>query len=373
MQSKFCVLKKLFMLFCCLPVLAQAQIPSGYYNGTAGKSGEQLRLILSGIIRPHTALTYGGSGTSNTWTAFQSTDKKASGKLWDIYSDKPGGTPSYEYDFSQKCGNGLNHENSCYNHEHCWPQSKFSNALPMRSDLWVVYPTDYYVNGQRGDLPYGKVGTATKNFTNGSKLGNNTYLNAPSGNCFEPIDSFKGDLARSIFYVSTCYMTDSNDFVNSSGSGNWEMAIKSTLKPWAIQMLLEWHHLDPVSRKERDRNEAAYAIQGNRNPFIDFPDFADCIWGVCKGLSVNTVSSLNPYIHVFPNPATDKVSVDWSELKSEEVSSVDVLNFQGQVIYHTGTNASRQASIPVTNWAKGIYMLQVSTPHGKQSQKIVIQ
>lgn len=361
-------MKKIYLFLCCLPLFATAQ-PAGYYNNAFGHVGEDLRLQLYQIIRANTAtLNYGGSNLPNTWTAFQSTDVKPDGKLWDIYSDKPGGTPAYEYDFNQKCGNGSNHENSCYNHEHVWPQSKFNQSMPMRSDLWIAYPTDYYVNGQRGDFPYGKVANATKTFTNGSKIGANAYQNAPSSSAFEPIDSFKGDIARSYFYITTRYLGDSATF------SDWEMAVKSKLKPWAVQMLLEWHHLDPVSSKEIARNNAVYSIQHNRNPFIDYPMFADCIWaGNCAGLSVASVASIANRIHTYPNPATTQVQINWAELAPDEVLAVDVLNLQGQIIYHVPANASREATIPVSDWAKGFYLLQIKTQHGLQAQKLMVQ
>ena len=208
--------------------------PPGYYSPAYGLNGQPLRVALMGIIRAHTALSY----TPGLWNAYYTTDTNTDGKLWDVYSDIPGGTPAYEYTMgtSQCSGSSPSAEGGCYNREHTWPQSKFGSAAPMQTDLFIVYPTDYYVNSNRGDLPYGIVGTATKTFTNHSKIGNNIYTGAPSGNCYEPNDSFKGDLARNYFYVSTCYRNDSTTFVS------WEMASQVNLEPWAIQMLLEWNH-----------------------------------------------------------------------------------------------------------------------------------
>ena len=355
-------------LLLLLPFAVKAQ-PAGYYNTAYGSSGEALRIALYNIIKGHTVLSYGGSQPNNTWTAFQSTDKTAAGKVWDIYSDKPGGTPSYTYDFTQKCGNGAGHENSCYNHEHTWPQSLFNSNFPMESDLWIVYPTDYYVNGQRSNLPYGTVGgTPTKLFTNGTKIGTNNYPGSPSGQCFEPIDSFKGDIARTYFYITTRYYADSGQF------SNWEMAVRNRLQPWVIQMLLTWHHNDPVSKKEKDRNEAAYAIQHNRNPFIDEPRFADCIWaGNCAGLDVPSIAAITSHIHTYPNPAINEVRIDWSELAPSEVLAVDLVNLQGQIIYHFGNARSNSVSIPVRDFARGFYMLRMQTKAGPATQRLILQ
>lgn len=367
-------MKKIYLLLCCLPLLAQAQPPAGYYNGAFGQNGENLRVALYNIIKGHTALTY----TPGLWNAYATTDVKPNGKLYAIYSDIPGGISPYEFTIGpasgtppgNQCGSGSQSaEGGCYNREHVWPQSKFGGQVyPMYSDLWIAYPNDYYVNGQRGDLPYGKVTTATKTFLNGSKIGNNVYPGAPATQAFEPIDSFKGDIARTYFYITTRYYADSALF------NDWEMAFKSRLKPWVIQMLLEWHHLDPVSTKERNRNNAAYALQNNRNPFIDYPQFADCIWaGNCTGLSTGNVAAIASRIHLFPNPATDKVTVSWAALNPDEVLAVEVVNLQGQVLYHIPGKGISQTTIPVGEWARGLYLLKVHTQHGAQAQKLTVQ
>lgn len=359
--------RRCYIFLLLLPIFAQAQ-PSGYYNSASGLSGNALQLQLHTIISTgYNQLSY----TPGLWNAYYTTDVKANGKLWDIYSDIPGGTPAYEYTMgTQQCGNGANHENSCYNREHVWPQSKFGSNYPMESDLWIAYPTDYYVNGQRADLPYGKVGTATKTFTNGSKIGNNIYTGAPVSNCFEPIDSFKGDIARSYFYIVTRYLADSNNFAN------WEMASKATLQPWAVQMLLSWHHLDPVSAKEIVRNNAAYSLQGNRNPFIDYPQFADCIWGTgnCTSLSVASFEAIRNRVKLYPNPAHEQVTINWQQLSPDEVLAIEVLNLQGQLLYHKDAIKGENAvNVNTTNWAAGMYLLKVRTKTGIETQKLSVQ
>lgn len=360
-------MKKLSFLLCCLPLFAVAQ-PAGYYNSAFGLNGQPLRAALHNIIKNHTPLNYGGSTLPNTWTTFQTSDRKPNGKVWDIYSDKPGQTPPYEFTFvSDQCGN-YNSEGDCYNHEHSWPQSYFNELSPMKSDLYHIYPTDGTVNGKRGNFQYGVVTAPTWTSQNGSKLGPNTYPGA-SGTSFEPIDSFKGDLARSYFYMATRYYTE------DAGWENWEMANKAELKQWAINMLLDWHHMDPVSEKEKTRNNAIYNAQNNRNPFIDIPQFADCIWlGNCVGLSVPGVpASIAARIHLSPNPATTQVVINWAELSPDEVMAVDVVNLQSQTVYHAPGNTSRNMQIIVSDWAKGFYMLQVKTRHGVQVQKLVVQ
>ncbi len=337
------------MLF-MLPGVAIAQ-PPGYYSTANSLNGQSLRAALRNIIRPHTVLTY----TPGLWNAYNTTDKKPSGKLWDVYSDIPSGTPAYEYTMvtDQCSGSSPSAEHGCYNREHTWPQSKFASDTPMQTDLFIVYPTDYFVNFKRGDLPYGKVGTATQTFTNGSKIGNNAYPGAPSGNCFEPIDSFKGDLARTYFYISTCYRNDSGRF------STWEIATLVSLKSWSAQMLLEWHHLDPVSKKEIDRNNAVYALQNNRNPFIDHPEYADCIWGTATcGATGIDIESMKADVSIFPNPASSIVTVLLPN--ANEQALVSVYNITGQLVathYVTGTS-----NFSVAQLAQGSYFVSITTP-----------
>ncbi len=240
----------------------------------------------------------------------------------------------------------------------------------MYTDLFIVMPTDYWVNGKRSDYPYGKVGTATFTSTNGSKLGNNTYPGAPGGTCFEPIDSFKGDIARNYFYVSTCYWADSALF-----NSNYAMATQVNLKPWAVQMLLEWHHNDPVSQKEIDRNNAAYNIQHNRNPFIDHPEYADCIWGTgnCNPAAVANVNAGGKSISIYPNPAKDNIAINWRQYGKAEATGLEVINAQGSLIYSLDVKGLKDnaVNIPVADWPKGLYFVKISMQHEVQVSRFV--
>jgi len=240
-------------------------IPPGYYDAASGLRGSALLIALHNIIKGHTALSY-----SFTATAFQHTDKRPNGNVWDVYSDVPGGTPPYEYAFGPLGSGGS--EGIAYNREHSFPQSWFGGSvLPMYSDLWIIYPTDSKVNGERGNYPYGKVGTASWTSLNGSKLGN-CVSPGYGGTCFEPIDGYKGDLARSQFYVSSRYFNEDGSWPGGASTS------RSQLLPWAADQYLQWSVSDPVSWKERVRNGAIYEYQHNRNPFVDHPEFVSAIY-----------------------------------------------------------------------------------------------
>ena len=250
------------MLFAALFISSSlwAQIPSGYYDRAEGKTGQELRAALHEIIKGHNDVQYSG-----LWGAYYYTDRDQNGKIIDIYSKY-----RWTYSDDQCDSNGYSAEGDCYNREHTWAQSWFGGGTP-KSDLFHVYPTDGKVNGIRASYPFGEVGSAEYTSTNGCKLGT-CITSGYSGKVFEPANEYKGDIARSFFYMSTRYYTEDSSW-SSSGMTN-----KCEIKPWAITMLLRWHEEDPVSEKEIARNNAVQGRQGNRNPFIDHPEYAQMIW-----------------------------------------------------------------------------------------------
>lgn len=256
-------MKKIFSLVFLLSIIFGA-IPDGYYDNASGLSGTALKAALHGIIDGHTSLSY----TPDVWEAFQTTDLKANGKIWDIYSNY-----EYTYGTDQNSGSTPGSEGIDYNREHSWPQSFFNRATPMVTDLFHVYPSDTYVNGKRSNYPYGEVSSASYTSTNGSKLGTAQSGLGYTGTVFEPADEYKGDFARTYFYMATRYYTEDGSW------SNWAMSDGVELKEWAITMLLQWHYADTISAKEINRNNAIYALQHNRNPFIDHSEYVSYIWG----------------------------------------------------------------------------------------------
>lgn len=265
----------LFVMLIASTGIASAQPPPGYYDAAYMLSGPALRSALHDIISPHTVLPYSG-----LWDDFVSTDERDDdpAEVWDIYSDEPGGTPGYLYNFgSDQCGSSPGSEGVCFNREHTLPVSWFNDQSPMRTDLFHIYPTDAYVNQRRGNLPYGEVGSADYTSANGTRTGSSITAGY-SGEVCEPIDAFKGDLARGYFYMMTRYMDVAQQW-------NSDMLSNGDLSPWAEALLLQWHADDPVSPKEIERNNDVQALQHNRNPFIDNPQWAWYIWGPTAGLA----------------------------------------------------------------------------------------
>ena len=247
---------------------ALADAPSNYYSSAIGKSDEALMTALRNIIRNHKQLSYNA-----LWDAFKTTDTDDQGYIIDMYSN-------CHYRPDQHGGNAQNVGDG-FNREHSFPKSWFNDETPMYTDLFHLYPTDIKVNGQRSNYPFGVCVKGTR-LTNGNlhgkgKLGPSSYPGY-TGTVFEPDDEYKGDFARTYFYMVTCYK---NELPSWPGSPqlNYSANRYKAFSTWSITMLMEWSRLDPVSEKEIKRNDAVYSIQNNRNPFIDHPELAEYIWG----------------------------------------------------------------------------------------------
>ena len=281
-----------------------------YYKKADGKKGEALKTAMSGIIYNRTEKSY-----DYLWTAFKTTDVRSDGKIWDMYSNITNYTPVTS-------GSEYSKEGDCYNREHSWPQSWFSSNAPMYTDLHHIYPTDGFVNGKRSNYPFGETNNPTYSSANGfSKLGPCSY-DGYTGTVFEPADDYKGDFARTYFYMVTCYEEKLADWYNGNADGIRATIDGSTypaFTQWQLNMLMEWAKNDPVSEKETARNEAVYAIQKNRNPFIDYPGLQEYIWGIC----INDVFDYDDYVQPVykqdvtmafnPTEATATIGEDFTE------------------------------------------------------------
>lgn len=326
-----------------------AQIPPGYYDDASGLYGEELRAALQQIINNHQVQT-----NASLWQHFQSADSKMNGKVWDMYSDNPFGTPAYEFVFiTDQCGN-YSGEGDCFNREHSFPQSWYGDFAPMSTDLFHVYPTDAWVNAQRGNWPYGTVNNASWTSSNGSKRGACSFPGF-TGTVFEPIDEYKGDFARSYFYMLTRYM-------NLVSSWDSPMLDGNSFSSWANEMLVEWDVLDPVSQKEVDRNNVVYTIQGNRNPYIDRPEFVQYVWDTGVSISEEAVIPVHWW---FSN------STLYVKSGNESNTTLDIFNVMGQKVSQL-TIPSGESTISV-NVQSGVYLAVIQLHSGVEVLRFVVQ
>ncbi len=262
--------------------VAFAAGPTGYYSTCENKSGAALLSALCKKVGPHTVVSY-----NELLTLYKTSDVYPDGTIWDMYSTK-------HWKYTTASCSGYKRVGDCYNREHSFPKSWFNDAKPMYSDAFHLYPTDGKVNGQRSNFPYGECANGTTLPSNGSvkalgRLGSCTFPGY-SGTVFEPDDQYKGDFARSYFYMAAAYNDKIAGWNSDMLAGNSYPVFSS----WAINLLMKWHREDPVSQKELDRQEAVYDAQHNRNPFIDHPELAEYLWGNKKGQNWSTSISADP-------------------------------------------------------------------------------
>lgn len=253
---------------------------SAMAQGVEVRAALNLKDVLHELIDDHINIGY-----DNLWAAYKTTDwhpataECPDGYLWDMYSNV------VNTNFQTKGTDNSSIEGSVYNREHTVPQSWFNGAEPMKADLFQVYPVDGKINSLRSNHPYGEVRSVTSGSNgNYSKYGPPTSECGALVNVFEPADEYKGDLARTYFYMVVRYQDviggwTGEVFGNSSAPDRYA-GYKGYpgMAEWELKTLLRWSSNDPVSQKERDRNEAVYKIQGNRNPFIDCPGLERFIW-----------------------------------------------------------------------------------------------
>ena len=271
------ILLTLIMTVMALAAIAKdpTPCPSGYYDNALNKSDQALLTALYNIITSHTNIGYDG-----LWAAYTDTDTNSDGYYIDMYSNYD------KYTYSNKCGS-YSAIGDCINREHSVPKSWWGGGKQAQySDIFNIVPTDGYVNNQRSNYPYGVCEGGIR-LTNGQyvakgRKGTSTHAGY-SGVVFEPDDEYKGDFARAYFYLAACYNNVISNWTQSGGNVFFAGNSYPVFTTYAINLLMEWHRLDPVSEKETTRNCYAHSWQGNRNPFIDHPELAEHIWGNQQG------------------------------------------------------------------------------------------
>lgn len=359
-------MKKTYYLLLLLYTFLNGQPPAGYYNSATG-TGYTLKTQLYNIIKDHN-----DPGYSALYTTYLTSDRdffyENDGSVLDIYSEVPNGADPFNYSATNsgdRCGN-YNTEGDCYNREHTIPQSVFNSEPPMYSDAHFVIPADGFVNAARGNLPFGRVTNPNYTSANGCKRGQNLnsgYSAGYSGLVFEPIDEFKGDIARIYFYFATRYQ-------NVITGWNYDMfngTSNQVFTNQAINVLLTWHLQDPVSQREITRNNAIYNQQNNRNPFIDNPQYAMDIWG--NLLSTSGVNAFEA-VAVYPNPTNDGI-INISA--SSAITEVSVYTIGGQRIMTLNMPFESQNTLTLNNLYSGCYFIKLRADDRETVKKIIVQ
>lgn len=244
----------LLLLFISLRITAQ--IPAGYYDDADGLEGTALRSALHNIIDNHTEYSY--DDLRDFILRESDEDPNNSNNVILLYTGRSQAKSTFGGDAND------------WNREHVWAKSHggFGDSPPHGTDAHHLRPTDASVNSNRGNLDFDNGGTE-----NSEASGN--YSDSDS---WEPRDAVKGDVARMLFYMAVRYEGDAAGELDLELVDNTNSSPSGEPLHGKLSALLEWHVQDPPDDFERNRNEVVYSYQGNRNPFIDHPEYVACIW-----------------------------------------------------------------------------------------------
>ena len=245
-----------------------ASIPAGYYNSLEGKSGQALKDAIQELTLQHTVLSY-----YSLWSYFADTDCMPNdpSRVWDMYSDD-----TFYFRSGSRAAYGMNREHSLP--KSWWYGYNEEQGYAAYTDLNHLYPADEDANLEKNYWPLGEVSTVL--FDNGvTRVG--YPIKGQGGGAtkvFEPDDRYKGDFARTYFYMACTYQHYDWKYTFMMLNNYWK-----TLNDWSVELLCRWARADAVSDKELNRNDAVQRSQNNRNPFIDIPTLFEYIWGNRQG------------------------------------------------------------------------------------------
>lgn len=299
-----------------------------YYMNANGQSGENLRTALCTIITAnHKVVSYDG-----LISAYEQTDTRPDGYVRDWYSC----ITNYRHG---KDTGGYSKEGDSYNREHSVPQSWFSKASPMKSDIVHVVPTDGYVNNRRSSFPFGEVNSVKYSAAQDyCRLGTSKTAGY-SGTVFEVPDEIKGDMARIYFYMATRYK-------DKCGSWGGNIFTNTGMVEWELNQMMAWSKEDPVDAREIARNNAVQEVQKNRNPFVDYPGLEEYIWGSKKGLQFSYDQYDGGQVIDVPTIAKPTFTPDAGTYYNGVTVSIECAT-EGATIYFTtdGADASEQSQV----------------------------
>lgn len=286
-----------------LPMLAQ--IPEGYYSSLKGKKGAELKTAIWKIIKNAKVLEY-GSGDQSTWWGFYVTDVTDDGYCIDRYS------PRNSWQKYGRRGSSI----SGMNIEHSFAQSWWGKGdCNLKKDLFNIMPCEQRINSSKGNRGMGVV-TKVTNTNGATKVGSG----ANGLSLWEPADEWKGDFARGYMYIVTAYEDYANKWT-SEGKNSLYNNTYPTLKEWAYKLYIQWAKADKPDAVEIKRNNDVAKIQGNRNPYVDFPNLMEYVWGDSTNIAFNPETTVKSSSYVNgegggggsidpdPNPGTTEVNV----------------------------------------------------------------
>ena len=345
-------------LFLFLALSATATIPAGYYSNLEGKTTAELKTAAFQDIKTHISLSY-----DNMWTYFPQTDFLPANptEIWDMYSNNI----------------VLFTAHSSIDKEHCVPNSWWGGPdvdnQYAYGDLMNLFPSNNSINRSKGNNPLSEVGATTPAGNNGVSKSGTSITVGYTGSGFEPADEYKGDFARTYFYMATCYQDYTTWRTDSTGQYEITGGAYPSFQAWAIPLLLKSVRMDPVSDKERIRNETVYRLQNNRNPYVDFPQLAEYVWGNMKdsvfhlNAATGIESPVSRKLSISPNPARDQIQLNFDE--SAGSFHYSIYSMTGSEVLSGNTTST---TISVSGLKSGVYSCTVETGSEKLVSKLII-
>ncbi|MDD2799085.1 MAG: endonuclease [Bacteroidales bacterium] len=330
-----------FLTFIFLNLYVFAEIPINYYSTLEGKKTSELKTAVHLAIKTHVHLSY-----SALWTYYAQTDCRPENpsQIWDMYS------ANVTY-FS---------DHSTLDKEHCVPNSWWGGPTVDNeyaySDLNNLYPANSSINQSKSNNPLSEVGVTTMN--NGVSKSGTSITPGYTGKGFEPADEFKGDFARTYFYMATCYQDYTTWRTDATGQYMITLGAYPSILPWGLDLLLKWHRMDPVSVKETTRNDIVYTLQSNRNPFIDYPDLIEYIWGNKTTFAWSNIPTDMHNAHSLSDIKIVNQGHFIQITAPNPTFSYSIFSIEGKKVFASSATQSVE-SIDVSSFQKGVYLIQV--------------
>lgn len=327
--------------------------PVGYYSSLEGLSGAALKQAVQDIIANPAVVRAHNYGDIIDILKTADQNPLNSNQVWLMYKE----TPRAKFDFQTSSNSA-----GKWNREHIYPQSRggFSDATSEVGDginVWLPTSASDIAAGH-ADAHHIRAEDGPENSLRGNKDYGLTGYNGPAGNQ----NSWKGDVARAVFYMAVRY--------SALSVVNGDIPDTTVGQLGDLASLLTWNTLDPRDDFEMNRNNYIYTWQVNRNPFIDYPNLADYIWGANAGqpwfstLSTTNFDEVN--IVVYPNPTSDYISISGFTSKGK----IELYNSLGMSVF---TSEFENAQPIRLNVASGIYFATITNEGKVVNKKVVVK
>ncbi len=327
--------------------------PTGYYAALAGLSGGALKQAIQDIIANPAVVHAHNYGDIIEILKTADQNPLNSNEVWLMYVEKPRSKLEFQ-------DTGIN--TGKWNREHIYPQSRGgytdgTSSIPDGINIWLPTNADDILAGH-GDAHHLRAEDGPENTIRNNNNYGLTGYNGPSGTK----GSWKGDVARAVFYMAVRY--------NALSVVNGDIPVSTVGQLGDLTSLLTWNTLDPADDFEMNRNNYIYTWQVNRNPFIDYPDLANYIWGAKAGqvwhFNLSNQDFVNLKVTLYPNPA--KKSITISGLT--EKGTIEIYNSLGAKILEQKIIGETQLNI---DFPTGMYYAKINSDNKTVVKKLVIE